>query len=104
MTNEAGGKSALSARLGVTPPPLPSGHYRTAAGSEMWISGEHGGISEVLFDWLEEPAGCCDCVVDAYEQEGRLQWSCDSCGGGSAMLLPVTPNVELTGLRREDLK
>ena len=67
---------------------LPNGHYRTAAGSEMWISGERGGISRVEFDWLEE-AACCDCRPDAYEHDGRLTWTCDVCGGGSAELVLV---------------
>lgn len=68
---------------------LPNGHYRTAAGSEMWISGEHGGISRVEFDWLEEGA-CPDCVPDAYEYDGMLIWHCDQCEGGQAELQPVT--------------
>ena len=67
---------------------LPNGHYRTAAGSEMRISGERGGISEVLFDWIEE-ASCADCRPEAYEQDGRLTWGCDVCDGGSAELVIV---------------
>ena len=67
---------------------LPNGHYRTANGSEMWISGKVGGISEVSFDWLEESA-CCDCRPVAYAQDGRLAWECSECGGGSAELVLV---------------
>ena len=67
---------------------LPNGHYRTAAGSEMWVSGKHGGFSEVSFDWFEEDA-CLDCQVSAYDVDGRLVWSCEECGGGSAELFPV---------------
>jgi len=67
---------------------LPNGHYRTAAGSEMWISGEHGGISEVSFDWLEEGA-CLDCRVSAYDIDGMLIWECEECEGGRAELFPV---------------
>lgn len=70
---------------------LPNGHYRTKAGSNMWISGEHGGISRVEFDWLEE-GGCPDCVPDAYEYGEMLIWHCDQCGGGQAELMPVAPN------------
>ena len=66
---------------------LPNGHYRTAAGSEMWVSGKYGGVSEVSFDWLEEGA-CLDCQVSAYDADGRLAWTCEECGGGSAELLP----------------
>ena len=79
--------------LGVTASPLVNGHYRTAAGSEMWISGTHGGISKVSFDWLEEASACCDCTPEPYEQDGRLHWHCDDCGGGNALLFPVTPNA-----------
>ena len=64
---------------------LPNGHYRTAAGSEMWIS---GGRSRVEFDWVEEDA-CCDCMPAAYEQDGCLVWRCASCGGGRAALKPA---------------
>lgn len=70
---------------------LPNGHYRTAAGSEMTISGEHGGRSQVDFDWLEEGA-CPDCLPDAYEHDGMLIWRCDVCGGGQAALQPVVSN------------
>jgi len=72
---------------------LPNGHYRTANGSEMWISGAHGGVSRVEFDWLEEPNACCDCRVDAYERNGCMHWTCDFCGGGFAELQPVRPNA-----------
>lgn len=68
---------------------LPVGIYRTAAGSEMRVSGKHAGISEVLFDWFEEPDACLDCVVSAYDEDGFLVWHCSECGGGSARLLPV---------------
>lgn len=66
---------------------LPDGHYRTAAGSEVWIS-RNGGKSVVEFDWLEE-GGCIDCTVELYEQDGNLTWHCDECGGGSAVLHKV---------------
>ena len=65
---------------------LPNGHYRTAAGSQMWISGKHSGISAVEFDWLEEENACCDCVPCAYEDDGDLVWHCEVCGGGRAKL------------------
>ena len=69
---------------------LQNGHYRTAAGSEMWISGDYGGISRVNFDWLEEGA-CCDCEAQPYEFDGMLSWHCEECGGGSAQLYPADP-------------
>ena len=67
---------------------LPNGRYRTAAGSEMRVSGNHGGRSEVSFDWLEE-GGCLDCQASAYDRDGMLVWECDECGGGSAELFPA---------------
>ena len=68
---------------------LPNGHYRTAAGSEMWVSGAHGGRSRVEFDWYEENNACIECVPSAYDSEGDLVWTCDECGGGRAKLMPV---------------
>lgn len=65
---------------------LPNGHYRTVAGSEMWISGNHAGISRVEFDWLDEENACLDCVPQAYDVDGDLVWVCDECGGGRAKL------------------
>lgn len=78
---------------------LPNGHYKTDHGSEMWISGAHGGQSRVEFDWLEEPNACCDCQVEVYEVDGCMRWTCDACGGGFAELKPVPPN---TGVKRHD--
>jgi hypothetical protein len=68
---------------------LPNGTYRTAAGSTLKISGKHGGIVEVDFDWLEEPDACLDCSPSPYPDEDFLTWQCDYCGGGSAQLFPV---------------
>lgn len=70
---------------------LPNGRYRTVAGSEVVISGRHGGRAEVTFDWLEELSACPDCVVDPYPHDGELTWECDHCGGGSAALHRVRP-------------
>ena len=75
---------------------LPNGHYKTAAGSEMRISGTHSGRSVVDFDWLEEGA-CVDCRVSAYEHDGDLIWECDRCSGGRAALMPVPANAGVTG-------
>ena len=66
---------------------LPNGNYRTARGSTMEISGKYAGISRVEFDWVEECA-CCDCHAQPYDDGGYLVWDCDSCGGGSAKLVP----------------
>ena len=74
---------------------LPNGHYKTEHGSEMWISGKHGGISRVEFDWLEEPNACCECQVEAYERDGCMHWTCNVCGGGFAELQPVPPNTQV---------
>ena len=64
--------------------------YRTANGSTLELSGKHGGISHVVFDWLEE-SGCVDCQAEPYPEEFdendlRLVWHCTYCGGGNARL------------------
>jgi hypothetical protein len=68
---------------------LPVGKYTTAHGSTLEISGKHGGIGTISFDWVEEPGACPDCRPNPYPDEDRLTWSCDECGGGSALLTPV---------------
>lgn len=70
-----------------------NGEYRTKAGSSLTISGKHGGIFTVYFDWFEEPDACCECE-DPHPDEmidGRLflWWSCEECGGGRAEIMPV---------------
>lgn len=70
---------------------LANGKYRTAAGSTVEISGEHGGISTIDFDWFEEDA-CFDCEVQPYpeqfgEDDWRLVWNCEYCSGGNAELI-----------------
>ena len=65
---------------------LPVGQYRTVAGSTVVVSGAHGGVARVEFDWFEEPGACCDCQPCPYPVDGRLVWSCEVCGGGSADL------------------
>ena len=64
---------------------LPICDYKTAAGSTMKISGKHGGIYEVDFDWFEE-GGCYNCEPSAREDDGFLVWYCEECGGGRAEL------------------
>jgi hypothetical protein len=67
---------------------LPVGKYRTKGGSTMEVSGKHGGISRVEFDWLEEDA-CDSCTPEAYDDEGFLSWHCHRCCGGRAKLVKV---------------
>lgn len=68
---------------------LPAGRYRTRAGSEMIVSGEHGEISRVEFDWAKEGA-CPYCTPESYaDEDGFLIWRCDECGGGCAVLAEV---------------
>ena len=62
------------------------GTYRTSAGSIVTLSGAHGGIAEVEFDWFEESDACIDCVVNPYPDDGYLTWDCEECGGGHARL------------------
>lgn len=78
---------------------LPNGKYRTKAGSTVKISGKHGGISNVLFDWFEEENACIECYADPYPQDWgdgthHLVWSCEDCPGGSAELFPDTEESE----------
>ncbi len=77
---------------------IPNGEYLTAAGSYVNISGAHGGISEVVFDWCEETNACCDCTVDPYpDWNGNawiLRWDCKECDGGCAELFPAVEHSE----------
>ena len=66
---------------------LPKGKYITNNGSTMTITGKHGGISEVNFNWLDEGA-CIDCEPEPYDEDGHLTWHCVICGGGRAKLHP----------------
>ena len=77
---------------------LSNGHYRTAAGSSVRISGHHAGISQVSFDWLEEPNACSECSANAYPEDcgdgtHRLTWECSECGGGSAILRSIMESL-----------
>jgi hypothetical protein len=72
---------------------LPNGFYKTKAGSQLEISGSHGGIVRLSFDWCEEPDACCECRPDPYpqkfdENDFRITWNCTRCDGGSAQLFP----------------
>jgi hypothetical protein len=64
-------------------PEVKNGKYKTKAGSTLSVSGEHGGIYELDFDWVEEGA-CCDCKPDPVPYDGYLVWYCEICGGGKA--------------------
>lgn len=68
---------------------LPPGKYRTKAGSTMVISGKHGGVSEVDFDWFEEEGACLDCKPQAYDDDGFLVWFCSEHESGRAQLFKV---------------
>jgi hypothetical protein len=74
-----------------------NGRYVTSAGSTVDIRGQHSGIAEVHFDWLEE-GGCIDCHVNAYpETDGEglyLTWNCETCGGGRAELKETREKTE----------
>jgi len=62
----------------------------------MELSGNNSGISKVDFDWLEERNACIDCQPDPYPQydddDMYLQWSCECCGGGQALLIKQPTN------------
>lgn len=64
-----------------------NGLYKTEAGSFVKVDGKFGGIHTIDFDWLEEPNACVDCGNICVDHEGLLQWSCDKCGGGEAVLM-----------------
>ena len=53
---------------------IANGIYRTDRGSLVTVSGKHGGIAEVDFDWFEELEACCDCHPDPYpvDEDGTL--------------------------------
>lgn len=55
----------------------------------MVISGKHGGVSRVEFDWLEEAGACIDCVPEAYDDAGYLVWHCDYHESGRAKLSEI---------------
>lgn len=63
---------------------MTNGHYQTKNGSEVIVSGEHSGIYDIAFDWLEEDNACIECRPSVHD--GYLTWSCEYCGGGSAEL------------------
>ena len=65
-----------------------SQRFRTAAGSTVEISGRHGGISEIAFDWFEEGA-CIEAhpVCETTDpQDAWLYWHCECCGDGQTKL------------------
>lgn len=64
---------------------LADGAYKTKHGSTVILS-KNGGVSEVNFDWFEEPEACYDCQVNVYPDDDILSWYCEQCGGGSALL------------------
>lgn len=65
-------------------------HYKTGKGSDVYLSGKHGGKSIVEFDWFEEDNACIECCPRSYPEEDEgglyLQWSCEYCGGGRSKL------------------
>lgn len=72
-----------------------SKHYRTAAGSEVEISGKHNGIVTIDFDWFEENA-CPEArpVADTlHPDDPVLTWCCPCCDPGAARLQVVSEPV-----------
>jgi hypothetical protein len=65
--------------------------YRTPAGSRVTITGEHRGITEIVFDWFEEGA-CPEAhpAVEIFLGEAMLVWGCGCCEPGSARLEGVS--------------
>lgn len=61
---------------------MPSEIYRSAAGSEVTVSGKHMGIVTIDFDWFEEEA-CIE--ADPYfdrddRQDPAIIATCECCG------------------------
>lgn len=68
---------------------MSNGNYRTKNGSQLVVSGKHGGIFTLDFDWVEELA-CCECKPDPIPTpDGYLVWSCGKCLGGSTEWIHV---------------
>lgn len=68
------------------------GKYITEKGSTLHVRGEYAGVFSICFDWLEE-GGCIDCRCQSYpenfgDDDWRLVWYCEHCGGGNAKLKP----------------
>ncbi len=64
---------------------LIDGNYKTLHNSTVTLS-KNGGVTNVAFDWFEEPQACIECEVNPYPDGNMLTWGCDYCGGGSAQL------------------
>lgn len=67
---------------------LQNGDYRTEAGSRVTISGDHAGIHDIWFDWVEERA-CPDAKPHVENCDGVLRWHCGCHDEGQAELLPL---------------
>ena len=63
------------------------GPYRTAAGSTVEVSGVHGGIHHILFDWFSEKGACIDCKPYLSDDGAELRWTCELHDGGSTALV-----------------
>jgi hypothetical protein len=62
---------------------LPNGTYRTKRGSSVTVSGQHGGVSRIDFEWIEEDNSCIEC--EPAIADGYLVWHCDEHDGGAVL-------------------
>ena len=56
--------------------------FVSAHGSTVTVSGEHGGIHDISFDWADEP-GCCPDIRPVFNgdlSEPRIEATCGCCG------------------------
>ena len=75
---------------------LANGTYKTVNGSILVVSGKYSGIYEVDFDRYEEENACEDCKPQPQpDDDDRLVWSCDVCGGGSAPWIRVDSKIDV---------
>lgn len=79
---------------------MKNGQYVTLGGSTLTVRGDHSGIFDLEFDWVEEMA-CPECEPRVEPDEDFLVWDCEECGGGSSRWLSES---RLDGCRRVERK
>ena len=70
---------------------IKNGIYRTLSGSTVTVKS----VAVITLDYEEETNACFQCKPNPMpEDDGdriHLTWSCDYCGGGTAILYAVEP-------------
>jgi hypothetical protein len=69
---------------------LENGTYKTEAGAVLTVSGKHGGVFSLDWDWIDEETACDNCEPEPIpEWDGEnwfINWYCEACDGGCAVL------------------